>query len=513
MGRDSGFKQAEQQLKEYEILSKHQAEQDTELGYRDMNIRFLAAEKEELERKNEEDEKIRQITEAHLKKKRQIESVWHQNTTEKVKNLKKRAPKKGSEKSAKYYEGYSLKELEIFLKNNDRGGNSDEYNAVATDLELYNRVMDNAEAREGLKLLLRIQESCNNYISTRKNPISSNGKIRKAIISQISQKVNTEITRQREEYINQQKTTLEVMRQNASEENVTAAFKAHFDMVYQNLNGSMELGESEMKKLDSDMEEVLEELNKQNVEDNQEKNLTTQFFNGLGWSSNDPQFAEENEFYSDGKALKNSPHGKLLFHSINTKEGSADAAPYAKQLAGIRNKGNKVFYGLGRFGKGIYTSARTDSKESSDVRAKNNSWSYGKAKGSIMFTMVLNENARIIRKLDLWKSEEEIQKKYPKLSRKIIEYCGRSNSAYQDYDTMFAALLGYNTVLGDSGFFDSKGKEVIEYLSTTNRKALTISKTLEIRTKEKRYSDDPNETDELSLDQLREMPDDFQPAK
>ncbi|MBR6172615.1 MAG: hypothetical protein IKQ49_05530 [Eubacterium sp.] len=510
MGNEMGFKQAEQQLKEYEVISRNKNVQDTELGYRDMNSRFLQAEKEEMKRKMTGQDQISRITEAHLEKKRQIESAWHQNTTRQVTELKKKAPKKGSEKSANFYQGYSLKELETFLKNNDRGGNSDEFNSVTTDLELYNRVMDTADAREGLKLLLRIQESCEKYISTRKSPISSKGKIRKAIITQVSQKVNTEITSQRQAYINQRTATLNSMKQEASEENVTAAFKSHFDMVFQSLNGSMELDENEMQKLDTDMEQILIELNKQNVEDNQEKNLSTQFFNALGWSSNDPRFVEEKELYPNGKALKNSPHGKPLYHCIQTKEGTKDAVPYAKQLAGVREKGNKVYYGLGRFGKGIYSSARTDSKSSSDELAKHNSWNYGKEKGSIMFTMALNENARLINKTDLFNAEKEIRKKYPKLTKYIIDHCGKSQSVYRDFDTMFAAFLGYNTVLGDSGFYDENGKEVIEYLTTTDRKALSISKTMEIRTRSKKYSDDKHETVELSLEELKNRSDDFQ---
>ncbi len=127
-----------------------------------------------------------------------------------------------------------------------------------------------------------------------------------------------------------------------------------------------------------------------------------------------------------------------------------------------------------------------------------------------MFTMALNENARLINKTDLFNAEKEIRKKYPKLTKYIIDHCGKSQSVYRDFDTMFAAFLGYNTVLGDSGFYDENGKEVIEYLTTTDRKALSISKTMEIRTRSKKYSDDKHETAELSLEELKERSDDFQ---
>ena len=196
MGRDETFKQQERRLKEYEMVSNRNLEkQDTQLGYRDMNTRFLNAEKQELENRKNAD--VNKIMEAHAQKKKQIESAWHTNTTNSVKELKKRAPKKGSEKTAAYYAGYSMKDLEVFLKNSDRGGNSDEFNDVATDLELYNRVMDSADAREGMGLLLQLKESCSKYLTTRKSPVTSNGKIRKAIISQLSQKVETELEKQR----------------------------------------------------------------------------------------------------------------------------------------------------------------------------------------------------------------------------------------------------------------------------------------------------------------------------
>ncbi len=477
MGPEETYIQKEQKLKEYESISKRQTENDTELAYRDMNTRFLNAEREHLEKA--EDEKRNAIMEAHKQKKLKIEAAWHKNTTEKVKDLKKRAPKKGSEKSPEYYAGYSMKELEVFLKNNDRGGNSDEYNAVATDLELFNRVMDSADAREGMGLLLKLKESCDNYLKSR-SPFSSSGKIRKAIISQVSIKVNAELDRQREDYINSTKTTLASMQQEASEDNVTAALRAHHNMMYQVLNENVTLTPEEMEKLDSDMNDVLDEVKKQRVDDNQSKTMCTKFFNALGWSSNQPRITGDST-----AAMKSSPHGRRLYHTTNpftkydqngreiSKEKNA-LEPTA-QLAGIGGK--RMYYGIGRIGKGCYTAAARDSSVKSDEAAKKDSWKYGQSEGAVMMTMILNENARIISWVDIEKKKKLIQTKFPKTYRYLMEADPPTGSGFQDYLTMMAALLGYNTII-------SNETSEYDYLTTTDRKALTMDRNLFVRTKD-----------------------------
>ena len=483
MGRDESFVQKERRLKEYEkISSRNMQKEDTQLGYRDMNTRFLNAEKQHLEKNDNGN--INQVMEAHRQKKMQIEAAWHKNTTGAVKDLKKRAPKKGSEKSAKFYEGYSLKDLETFLKNSDRGGNSDEYNAVATDLELYNRMQGNTEAKEDMTRLTRLKESCDNYLHTRNNPVSSKGKIRKAIITQVSLKVNAELEKQRDEYFNMQKNTMKAMQEEASAENVTAAFRAHHDMIYQTMHGNITLTEEETQKLDSDMVEVLQKLKLQEVDGNQSKTLCTKYFNALGWAGNAPRLVDSYELSDYGKETKNSPYPKKLFHSMNPLEirdqngkvigREKNAVPLGKQLAGI-GKNSRLFYGLGRFGKGIYTSARNDDKNAKDEAAMNNSWSYGDEVGAVMLTMMLNENARIVTKMDAKKIQEELSIRFPQVTQYLVSADPSSRPGYEDFLTMLVALLGYNTILGDSGL------EGIDYLTTTDRKALSISNKMEIR--------------------------------
>ncbi|MBQ9871311.1 MAG: hypothetical protein IJM27_05205 [Eubacterium sp.] len=497
MGREESFKQKEQRLKEYEHISNRNLQKDeTQLGYRDMNARFLNAEKEALGK--QEGVNLNKVMEAHEQKKKQIEAAWHANTTNAVKSLKKQAPKKGSEKNADYYAAYSLKDLEVFLKNSDRGGNSDEFNAVATDLELYNRVMDSADPIEGMGLLKLLKESCDEYLRTRKSPASTKGKVRKAIITQVSRKVETELERQRDEYQNMQKNTLKAMREENSSENVTAAFKANYNLVYQSMTGNIDLTPEEMQTLDSNMEEVLKELKKQEVDKNQSKSLSSKFFNALGWAKNDARIVKTNDFF--GKEMKSSPHKKLCYHSIGPldlydKEGNVtgkaeDALPQAKQLAGFSKEGKGIYYGIGRIGKGCYTAARNNDPDAKDEEAKHNSWSYGTDKGSVMFTMLLNENARITTEWEMNKVIDDISKKYPKIYSFI-----RSNEVgrFRDYLTMLASLVGYNTIIGD-------GVKHVDYITTSDRKALTMLDDIEVRTED----DDEVFTNVLSLTQLKE---------
>ena len=495
MGRDETFKQQERRLKEYEMVSNRNLEkQDTQLGYRDMNTRFLNAEKQELENRKNAD--VNKIMEAHAQKKKQIESAWHTNTTNSVKELKKRAPKKGSEKTAAYYAGYSMKDLEVFLKNSDRGGNSDEFNDVATDLELYNRVMDSADAREGMGLLLQLKESCSKYLTTRKSPVTSNGKIRKAIISQLSQKVETELEKQRNDYLNAQKNTLEAMREETNAENVNAAMKAHYELVFQSLSGNIQLTPEEMNKLDMETEEVLKELKKQDVDKNQSNSLCSKFFNAIGWSGNDPRIVGYDEFH--GKEMENSPHKKLCYHSIDPlpiyEDGKVvgtekNALPQAKQLAGFSKEGKRIYYGIGRFGKGVYTAARDDSPGATDQEAKSHSWTYGAKKGAVMFTMLLNEHARITTEKEMLDRTEELMKKFPR----IFDFIRKNEvGRFRDYTTIYAAFLGYNTIIGD-------GTKNVEYISTSDRKALTMFDKIEVRTDE----EDDLYTDDVSLTELK----------
>ena len=168
-----------------------------------------------------------------------------------------------------------------------------------------------------------------------------------------------------------------------------------------------------------------------------------------------------------------------------------DAIPQAKQLAGFAKEGTGVYYGIGRIGKGVYTAARNDDPDAKDEEAKHNSWTYGKEKGSVMFTMLLNEHARITTEKDMSSISDTIRKKFPKIHNFISH---NEHGRFLDYLTMFAAYMGYNTIIG-------AGTDHVEYITTSDRKALTMQDNIEVRTDE----EDEYYTEELSLTELKQQ--------
>ncbi len=468
----------EQRVRALELLAEQQKQQqgETDLAYRDMNSRFLNAESTALKKENR-DEELTQRQQEHEKRKKEIERAWHQNTAGEVAELRKKA-EKVSEKDAAYYQNFTLRELESFIKNSDRGGNSKEYNDVATDLEVFNRIAadKNADPNEQLPLLRRIQESCNTYLTTRKKTIwrTGTGKIRRAIIEQISLKVQESITMQETSFRENLKASMEAYQNEKTDKTVTNAFKAHFDMVNQVMNGSIQLDADQMKQLDQDMTAVMADVKKMKTDENQSRTFSTQFFNALGYSSNDPQIVDMMEFED---AVKKSPVKKKMFHSMNPFGKMKDAALLADQLAGTAQKGNRVYYGIGRAGKGIYTAAKTDKSKFGDGPAKIDSWRYGGNVGGAMMTMTLNGYARIIEDTDMKDLKEELKKKFPKAYDFITRADPSSGCGYQDYLTMLAALCGYNTV-------KTYGPANVDYYTTSDRKAFTICEDIEVRNEE-----------------------------
>ena len=500
------FEYEDKRLKEYEAFANRNITKDeTVLGYRDMNSRFLDAEKLEFRGSLRQEEYNKRKTE-HEKRKKDIESAWHKNTKNRVKDLKK--GNRGNVKSPDYYQRYSLKELEYFLKNNDRGGNSAEYNSVATDLELYNRIAVGDKEVEGLGLLERLKESCQHYIDSR-NPTFTSGKIRKAIITQLSIKVNAEIEKQRNEYSTKPNETLEEMRKEQSDENIVAAFKSHYNLMYQVLNGNMTLKKDEKAKLDSNMEEVLKNMMKLKVDENQSNTLSSRFFNSLGWASNKPTMVDDKDLDDDGKEYKNSPLKKRMYHTTNpmlipvldpkTKKPRIDpktkkpvmkrkenAFEETNQLLG--KNGGKVYYGIGKAGKGIYCAVKSNAEGSTDEDAKKDSLSYGKDSGAVMVKMMLNGNARIVHILDAQNKASALRKSFQKIYNVLENTDGRSGVGFDDALTMHVALYGYNTILSNGSFNTNN-------TVTSDRKALSISTTTIVR-------DEFGDLDKMSVNNL-----------
>lgn len=181
-----GYKSAKKVITGYENkYAQIRKAGDSDLGYRDMNSRFLNLEKQSM---SAEDWQVREIE--HKARKRQIEREWHQKNDVTI-YVQIAGQTRHDDTDARYYAPFDLKILEIFLKNSARGRkeNSDEYNSVVTDLEIYNLISSQAVPEEKVSLLENLQSSCETYISG-KHPISRDGKKRKAMITQVSEQVN-----------------------------------------------------------------------------------------------------------------------------------------------------------------------------------------------------------------------------------------------------------------------------------------------------------------------------------
>ena len=180
-----GYQEEQKKLERYETdYAKIRKEEDVDLGYRDMNSRFLNLEKQTMTA-----EEWRAKEAEHKERKKQIERAWQTKTDVSIYEQIARQGKY-KEKDAKYYAPFDLSVLEIFLKKSSRGKeNSDEYNSVVTDLELYNLMVHKSAPKERVTLLENLQSSCATYISE-KHPISGPGRKRKAMITQVAEQVN-----------------------------------------------------------------------------------------------------------------------------------------------------------------------------------------------------------------------------------------------------------------------------------------------------------------------------------
>lgn len=478
MGDFGNLNKESEKLKAYELNVNMNKEEATELGYRDMNLRFL-----NMEQSAYKPEEWAEKKSAHLKRKKDIEAAWHNKTRARKAELDRSGKKGFSDKEKGYYDNFSLKDMEVFLKNSDRGGNSDEFNSVATDLELYNLVKENGEANEAAALLTRIKESCDRYISSRK-PMSPKGKRRKAMIEQVADQVQRLIEETKTTTLQKQKETYQAytgLSEEATVEEKTQvteqACKSAYDRMYLDLQGMSELTEEERALMDTQMEKILEGLKELPADKNQSANLSTRFFNAIGWASHKPRSCGSFE-----EEIKKSPLKIEMYHTMNTFGDLKDCTGLADQLKGERTDGlNRQYYSAGNFGKGTYTAVRSvkksegkteEEKEKIDKRASNHSWSFGENEGSVQLTMMLNEKARIINFKEAEQLIKTLEKNYPKVYQFFQEKELREGYHAAQYPAITAmlAFFGYNTLQMEGGC----GSE-IDYYITTDRGAFSIS--------------------------------------
>ncbi len=466
MDNNKLFAQEDDRLKHYEISSQRQMEQEdgTELGYRYVNTRFLNMEKDATEATQ-----WAKKAEAHMARKNNLEAAWHANTTEKVADLEKKATSRNKKDKA-YYQAFSLKELEIFLKNSDRGGNSETYNNVVTDLELYNRLSEQVNPNESYTLLTRLADSCRIYMREHNKIFmwTSKGKIRKAMISQLTDKVNVLLNERRTELVTGTENSYANFSKDKSAENVNSAVKAHFNRICQHLQGNLTMNEDEVKQVDVHMAEVYEKLKDQKVDENQSDTVPTKFFNAIGWAANKPLLTD---MIMD--ETERSPLKRNAYHAIQPLSENTDATGPARQLAGTAKGDCRQFYSDGMYGRGTYLAVRSDKEGASDDQTIKHDWSYGDKKGGVMVTMCLNENSRIIGYFDLEKLiNGTFSKQFPKLYEKIktVHTGEKRKRTGSEFLTILAAFFGYNTIKGHSGSADG----LTDYYVTTDRRAMTI---------------------------------------
>ena len=453
----------EMRLKSYETLVQAQdTMSQTELGYRHMNTRFFAFEQGQMDKSQWADKK-----KEHEQQKKQIEARWHQNTAAETQNLAGFADKTHSNKEPEYYANYTLEQLEILIKNNDRGGNSEEYNDVATDLELYNAVVkkkDEMDPQEQEALLLNLVKSSDKYI-TKKTPHFSSGKIRKALITQINRKAKAEHERV-DAMITREK------------------LKEGYEKVTGVLQGQLEMDDKTRSALDEQMAGLVQKVATHEVDKDQSPCLTTRFFNALGWTSKKPVLTDDKGL---AEAKEKSPIKHYMYTSINTLTdrggkpiGAPDALPMAKQLMGK----SRHYLSDGLFGKGTYLAYATEKPESTEAVASGASWTYGRKKGAVQLAMCLNEHAKTITEQEIRDRAKEIQTKFPKLYQMIIDSekhfksYGSGSSQLEEGMSIFAALLGKNAIVGIPATLH-EGR--CEYAVAIDRSALTMSTVVSIR--------------------------------
>ncbi len=472
-------------MKEYKyIASVNGTQSGTELGFFDMNTKV--ADYDSYMKKIKIDSKKEYIKQRSDRKSK-LEKSWVKQTSQKAKDIKEKVGDNDPSATA-YYSPFTLKEMEVLLKNNDRGGNSEKYNNVATDLELYNCVENAIDDAEKVSLLERLVQSCMKYMGSSFKGIRRQGKIRKAMINSICIKA-TQKSGEIKKYWEEQKTLLlenanEVYEDVIEKENISrlneSASKHHEIVMKYNL-GFFKLSDEERKTIDQHFAKILQTVNSQKVREGQNDVGVTRFFNAIGWSDNKPRLVDNKEIERGGEEIKKSPIGSQMHHSINKLPGMDNAIPFAQQLAGTRKDGvNSHYYSDGMAGKGTYFTTKNvkytllsngKDKEEEDYSPEE-SWTYGNKTGGVQVTACLNEYAKIL-VFDGSKSsrfESKLKKQFPLLYEKLPGMTindRESNGAV----TVYFSFWGYNVGIWKDVPMCKSSNVVV-----TDRKAISIAK-------------------------------------
>ncbi len=466
----------DKRLKDYEfIASINGTESGTKLGYFDMNTR-------ELEKENKKKNKKRV---SHESQKDTLEKAWVENTSQRAKAIKENANGEDPKKTA-YYKPFSLKEMEVLLKNNDRGGNSAKYNTVATDLELYNSVENAIDDSEKIDLLERLVHSCMEYMGSTFKGFRDQGKIRKAMINSISVKASQksgEIKKEwevrKEQLIGQANEAYKAVITDNDISRLNEATRIHHDIITKHNLGFYKLSDDEIKIIDKNFAEILTVVNKQDIHEGQNPDVVSNFFNAIGWSENTPRLVDRKELEEGGNEINKSRMGSKMYHCINTLPDNDNAIPQAQQLAGTRKDGvNSQYYSNGMGGKGTYFATQNvrytmDSKDKSKMPTDEPSditWRFGSRNGSIQVTACLNEHAKMVRFGDLKRLRNIFMDRFPLVAGKLPKGTIEDRNGFGSM-TSFVSFWGYNVVVCESNM-----ENKCSYIVVTDRKAISMAK-------------------------------------
>ena len=499
--RNELYREEETRIAKYEsdyvdrTVTEQTAEKQKAPVYRELNTRFL-----KLESETQHDPQTAQKKKNYQKRKEEIEAAWHQRMHTKASGLLN-GSNEDDQKNPDHYDSFELVDMEVLLKHNDRGGNSEEYNNVVTDLELYNGVFDKVKSDpdEQMELLLRIRESCNTYISTRKRPFSTKGKIRKAIIQNISKRIGGEIATLEAQGVSssvQKKvkastsqddsasltttttTTTQAVSKGDVVEKISSkrleemykealasyrafqkdpesipkaelACKAHFELVTIEMRKPGTLASRKRKTLDDQMAAIMKVIldhEKNHVGDDQNDTSSTRFFNAIGWADRKPDIVDETGFEA---TLRVSEHKRPMYHAINQTD-KLNATDLAKQLLGLAPGKSRQYYSNGFMGKGTYfASVNMEHQDRPDKLAVAASWGYGENIGSVQVKACLNSHARIndfvYDYITPRNRAEPMKKAFPNVFKALPVDEMTGDDLYQFY-SIVTALMGFNVL-------------------------------------------------------------------
>ena len=240
-----------------------------------------------------------------------------------------------------------------------------------------------------------------------------------------------------------------------------AACRVHFELISRYLKGKIFLTKEERILLDSHMGEIIKAMRYVRVDSNQSNTCTTKFFNAIGWSSNKVNTSDD-----IGE--------KKMFYTISPSR-EIKAQEMVKQLIGKGDYLGQHYSKRNDIGEGIYAwAANPDMKvDGAEETSSNTSWSDGRQKGSVQFTVALNKRAKVIDNEQVGEKMSDFKEKFPNTYASSKSY-GKDERKFQ---SIFLAFMGYNVNRMKAA--DESGG--IDCYCITDPKVITMDPTIAVR--------------------------------